>query len=1437
MNSRWQASKIGLINFWYYDEQEFPFVKGRMLLRGSNGSGKSVTMQSVIPLLLDGNMSPERLDPFGSRDRKMSSYLLEEDDGKEERTGYLYLEFCRQESETYLTIGMGIRARRGKPLDKWYFSLTDGRRIGKDFYLYKDTGEKVTLSKKELENRVQGGGQVFDRQMEYMEYVNRQIFGFETVEEYKEMVDLLIQLRTPKLSKDFKPSVINEILSDSLQPLSDEDLRPMSEAIENMDVMSMNLKNRQEGKQAAEKINRILNRYNRLTLYEKAGNYEDSQKELALLQKEEKDRRQKMQDCLLRVEELERRRQELDAEKAAREKERESLNQSDAVALKSREMDLAARIAEKEAICKEKEEQLTAKQEQYIETESRRKEEQDRMYQKERELCALLTQMQAEAEEMAFEEHGFLQSELQEAFQEPYSFGTHQMQFEKTQTKIRQGLSVLQKAEIQKEKVENLLREREGHRRKNDAAQRHVQETENVLVQAQNEWKENFYGWCGRNRELILDTELQKELARFAEDYGAQSDFAGVRQAVADVWIEKKGNLESRIRLHRERISVLQEEYETWQKELSEWEDFREPEPPRSEAVCKNRERLERMQIPYQEFYRLIEFGQDLDQTACDRLEEALLHMGILDALVIEEQYKEQVLQADTGCHDNYLFVQKQRAGKSILDVLDLNDSVNDIFFNQRITGILENIAYEGEGTTAVSAEGTYQIGVLTGTVTGTHEAGFIGTRAREQRRQRKIRECRETLAALAADLEIQREETKELERRIRLLSEEYENLPAEEDLRVAYRMLLDAQREAEQLEKEGKRLEEQVREASGELQELKKEALQIAEGLYLTCSYETFEKADTAAREYGQHFYQLKAGHELYLQMVFHQQELKNRLEDLDADLDQIRYDKGNTERAREKECAEYRLVQEQLKLTDYEEIRERLDTCLDWLHAYPRELQSCMEEKGQKEQQVRQIQEQLEQSAQRIQVCVRQKEYLRKCYEAELELGMVELPKEDPESGKAAGRQGGNENPAKEDKETMRREKSGMERDGEHGGEEDRKEDVRFQAEEYKENADGTGGTRSQAEKYKESAGKVRSLLEPDCQNLQKEAVIADLNRIYFENRGFLNDYHLMQTELFEELEEERAGRGYPAAKRLAIYARYQGVRIPFGKLLHYLEEEIAELRELIKAGDRELFEDILANTMSRKIRGKINSSNAWVEKMNVLMGAMNTSSGLKLSLRWRSKTAEQEDQLDTKELVGLLKKDYRLMREEEAARLSLHFRSKVEEARRHARDSGGMISFYQVMKETLDYRKWFEFQLLYQKSQEKQKELTNSAFGTFSGGEKAMSMYVPLFSAVVAKYQGGRADAPRLISLDEAFAGVDNKNIRDMFRLMTEFQFDFIINSQVLWGDCDTLDALAIYQLIRPENVRFVTVMSYLWNGQVREMLEDEKELEQRAAGFAV
>lgn len=100
--------------------------------------------------------------------------------------------------------------------------------------------------------------------------------------------------------------------------------------------------------------------------------------------------------------------------------------------------------------------------------------------------------------------------------------------------------------------------------------------------------------------------------------------------------------------------------------------------------------------------------------------------------------------------------------------------------------------------------------------------------------------------------------------------------------------------------------------------------------------------------------------------------------------------------------------------------------------------------------------------------------------------------------------------------------------------------------------------------------------------------------------------------------------------------------------------------------------------------------------------------------------------------------------------------------------------------------------------------------------------MAMYVPLFSAVYARYEGGRKDSPRIISLDEAFAGVDERNIRDMFRLVGELGLDYIINSQILWGDYDTVPSLAICELIRPDNADFVTVIRYNWNGKVKELV---------------
>ena len=55
--------------------------------------------------------------------------------------------------------------------------------------------------------------------------------------------------------------------------------------------------------------------------------------------------------------------------------------------------------------------------------------------------------------------------------------------------------------------------------------------------------------------------------------------------------------------------------------------------------------------------------------------------------------------------------------------------------------------------------------------------------------------------------------------------------------------------------------------------------------------------------------------------------------------------------------------------------------------------------------------------------------------------------------------------------------------------------------------------------------------------------------------------------------------------------------------------------------------------------------------------------------------------------------------------------------------------------------------------------------------------------------------------------------------MFDLVKKFDFDYIMNSQVLWGCYESVPLLRIAELLRPANSQVVTVIYYLWNGKQR------------------
>jgi len=1354
MNSKWQINRIGLVDFWYYDEEEFYFLDGRMLLRGANGSGKSVTMQSFIPLLLDGNMRPERLDPFGSRARKMDNYLLEENDSREERTGYLYMEFKRTDSDTYLTIGIGMKARKGKALETWYFFLQDGRRIGKDFFLYRQEKSKITLSKQELKCRVLEGGKVLDSQKDYMAMVNRLIFGFETIEEYKEMIDLLIQLRTPKLSKDFKPTIINDILSNSLLPLSEDDLRPMSEAIENMDSLKTNLDNLKESRFAARKINRVYDRYNQMILLEKARQYKEGQEEYTSLGKSLKQLSKRIADNQLKFKETEETLISLTQEEEVRKEEERSLNASDARNLKIKQEQLLEEIDETKVNFKKKEENLTEKRERRIELEHSQKKKEEDKEQISDQIEAYLDEMEAVLEHITFDEHAFMAKDIREDMSRSYGFDTHRSLLERHIGGVDAGIEALRQEERQKERYDERLILLEDFRNQRDKKEKEVHQYENQLVMIKNELLELLYSWEKSNQEIILEDALMQRIATAIEKYDEKSDYGDIKELIRNALHAKESLLQT------EHASLTIEKNK-WQDEINqkvaerkEWESMTDPSPEVSEPVRRSREQLRAQGISYFEFYKTVDFHENLSAQSADRLEEALLSMGILDALIVSEEDRERILALDTGLCDKYIFSDIDRAKNNLLDLLDVDNEQNDILFYQQISRILSGIGYCGEEGfhTEILEDGSYLLGALSGTVTKQYSAKYIGVKTREKYRKEKIQELTEEISVLKAQEAAALKKVHDMEKRIAMLKEEWSRFPNGEDLKVALKSLLEVQDQLDRLYREVQRNEEMLQKEQQHLAKLQETVREICAKVYLTAKLAIFLEAKDSLMDYSKLLTKLHIAHEKYKESFQYLINISEQLEEIDQDLDYIYKDLQDFNRKLEQLKKSLDSVNEQLALTNYEEIKEKLDACLKRLKEIPSEREACIRMSQDLKKGLELDTRDKAEAAQKLDNLERKVKCVRAGFVAEVKLEYADY---------------------------------------------ELKEEIAY-----------------------ELCQKVFKDLESAFGLKKREDITGDLQEVYHQNRGFLPEFQLTFETLFEALETEE----FPELnfKRLDITAKYRGVAVKFKELLEKIEKDIQEQTNLLGEQDRELFEDILTNTIGKKIRAKIYNSTNWVDNMNRLMGAMETSSGLTLSLKWKSKRAEHEEQLDTGRLVKLLKKDSQIMNDENLTKLSAHFRSKIQEARKLLDESDTTKSFHMIMREILDYRKWFEFQLEFRMIGENKKELTDRVFFTFSGGEKAMAMYVPLFSAVVAKYKGARDDAPRLISLDEAFAGVDEINIKDMFRLMVEFDFSFIINSQILWGDYESVPKISIYQLLRPDNAKFVSVIHYIWNGKKKELV---------------
>jgi hypothetical protein len=206
---------------------------------------------------------------------------------------------------------------------------------------------------------------------------------------------------------------------------------------------------------------------------------------------------------------------------------------------------------------------------------------------------------------------------------------------------------------------------------------------------------------------------------------------------------------------------------------------------------------------------------------------------------------------------------------------------------------------------------------------------------------------------------------------------------------------------------------------------------------------------------------------------------------------------------------------------------------------------------------------------------------------------------------------------------------------------------------------------------------------------------------------------------------------------------------------------------------------------------------------------MRARRMSSGLTVGVGWRLSDDLDPDQ---REVCKLLERDPARLGPGQLTTLRRHFAGRIKAARATAPER----PYRELLADVLDYRQWRVFAFTLHRPGGGVEPLTRARHSQLSGGEQSVSLHLPLFAAANALFGSARRDAPRLLGLDEAFAGVDDTGRGELMALAKQFDLDLFMTGYDLWATYPAVGGAAHYDLSHSAVDHAVSTVLLVWDG---------------------
>ncbi|MHB8600810.1 MAG: TIGR02680 family protein [Ktedonobacteraceae bacterium] len=1441
----YRLRRIILTNFWLYGLQEFEIPHGRLFLAGENASGKSTVLTAALPLALDGDLRPNRIDTFGGRERHVEYYVLGGSESAtpfnhERRTSYIALEFewcnpdmppiapeLRQRWENgdhdktrFLTIGISLAGNvnasdRIRPLR---FLITDGSRLGYDLHTIYETGnkhDKRAYDHARFKQQLEGHGIICDSQAEYERQVARHLFGFTDEKDLEKLINLLLVLRRPNLSSELSFSRVHDYLKQSLRKISGETTHRVIGTIERIDAIQDEIERIQEAFNATDHLHTAQQNLAHVRAQAAGCDYLGAQlAEDSVLSRVKKLRRD--------VATAENERKKADVQSQGLQTEQYQVSGQIKALEASEGLQVASQLTAARERTHEAEAQLHL-QEQSREAAAHAIEvslenlaqQRERFAGAKTESAAQVRELvQVASEEALWEVAAF---QLEEALQQVNTIAMDAPFRPEVPLAVT---SLLGEQSTERSAWLRRLEELHQQREKLEAKVQNARMLETMRFQELDEARRRFSNAQDRGYEAQqnLTTVLKQFVASTDDD---NSSFAlemldegmqpqgeiGDDESLADTIVEQFAHA---LNNYRQAIDALErdllEAADAAQGELNELQlltgsknheiaeinalyeqKLAEPEYAPSQPTRRTlaRAKLAEQGIAALPLYALLDFVPNIDDAEAGRIEYMLEDAGLLDALVVAPA---QIAAADAllaaeGLSDCRLDSANIDAGLNATNA----GGIQGLRFDTSVNADADSNTTDWE---AVAAK------VLT--TVGQHVGARLIAPASEQHVGAQF------IAPTSHTLWSANEDGKWTHGLLTGQAGIGEARCIGKATRLRVR-----QRELDELAAQRTKLEEELHWLHGQLAQYEQQLTQLQEKQAQLRKFLPASGLDEIYAELAQARLTLDDARSKYQKTHLQTQEARQSCNAVIATLE--RESNGVAPLASELRHVQNALMGVVKLKNSAKSLQLHLSSIIHTWEDYQKANES-LEKARANEANVLSMYERVRSQALQARAEVEELQRIAAFANAEELSNRLRSLREQSES--------------------LAREL----------------EEVRATFIRADERVKGMSENLMEAE---------AQLLEVQQHRTAKQAIFGDALHAYpveqlvpvqqlAANQQYVKaalavakvvpaGETLRESDVAlhkEQLEAEERDT-YNALAR--AFNREQPLLLEYGpdlddaghviflneqksrpvELLELLGERIEMQKTLLGQEERQLFEDFLLQEIAEAIRTHILEAEEWVQQINTVLSGL-PMIGEHYALQWKSLP-----EYDVTKLGSHLAQQYKLLRKpvptltaEETETLMGAFRSEIDSVRLRQQENPE-TNFMDALEQVFDYREWFHFDVLVTPIGGQRQRLTDKVAGTRSGAEQLFALYVPLFAALGALYRNAAPGAPRLLALDEAFDKVSVANTQRIMEFLVSQDFQWIMTGPQVSGTGSKIPACARYMMIHEKGSPVATASASFWS----------------------